>query len=82
LGAIEGLTKSVAAEELPKGMVVVIALNPGVINTDMLASCYGVSSSLYQSPKSWVRRQPPRYSILHLQTMVLLSLFEVSKLDI
>jgi NAD(P)-dependent dehydrogenase (short-subunit alcohol dehydrogenase family) len=49
--AIEGLTKSVA-EELPKGMAVV-ALNPGVINTDMLASCYGVSSSLYQSPKSW-----------------------------
>jgi len=49
--AIEGLTKSVA-EELPKGMTVV-ALNPGVINTDMLASCYGVSSSLYQSPESW-----------------------------
>jgi len=38
---------------LPKGMEVV-ALNPGVINTDMLASCYGASSSLYQSPKSWV----------------------------
>ncbi|KEH30263.1 putative 3-oxoacyl-[acyl-carrier-protein] reductase [Medicago truncatula] len=49
--AIEGLTKSVA-EELPKGMAVV-ALNPGVINTDMLASCYGASSSLYQSPESW-----------------------------
>jgi len=32
----------------------VVALNPGVINTDMLASCYGASSSLYQSLESWV----------------------------
>lgn len=49
--AIEGLTKSVA-KELPQGMAVV-ALNPGVINTDMLASCFGASASLYQSPESW-----------------------------
>lgn len=49
--AIEGLTKSVA-KELPQGMAVV-ALNPGVINTDMLASCFGASASLYQSPQSW-----------------------------
>ncbi|KAK2361997.1 NAD(P)-binding Rossmann-fold superfamily protein [Trifolium repens] len=49
--AIEGLTKSVA-KEVPQGMAVV-ALNPGVINTDMLASCFGASASLYQSPESW-----------------------------
>ncbi|KAD4179557.1 hypothetical protein E3N88_28148 [Mikania micrantha] len=49
--AVEGLTKSVA-KELPSGMAVV-ALNPGVINTDMLASCFGSSSSLYQAPDSW-----------------------------
>lgn len=49
--AIEGLTKSVA-KELPAGMAVV-ALNPGVINTDMLSSCFGASSSLYQTPQSW-----------------------------
>lgn len=49
--AIEGLTRSVS-KELPEGMAVV-ALNPGVINTDMLASCFGASASLYQSPESW-----------------------------
>ncbi|XP_028762925.1 NADPH-dependent pterin aldehyde reductase isoform X2 [Neltuma alba] len=38
--AIEGLTRSVA-KELPEGMAVV-ALNPGVINTEMLASCFGL----------------------------------------
>ncbi|KAK7376398.1 hypothetical protein VNO78_34683 [Psophocarpus tetragonolobus] len=49
--AIEGLTKSVA-KELPQGMAVV-ALNPGVIHTDMLSSCFGASASLYQPPHSW-----------------------------
>ncbi|KAI6701767.1 hypothetical protein NL676_016091 [Syzygium grande] len=49
--AVEGLTRSVA-KELPEGMAVV-ALNPGVINTDMLASCFGDSASLYQAPDAW-----------------------------
>ncbi|CAJ1940449.1 unnamed protein product [Sphenostylis stenocarpa] len=49
--AIEGLSKSVA-KEVPQGMAVV-ALNPGVINTDMLSSCFGSSASLYQTPQSW-----------------------------
>ncbi|XP_071736835.1 NADPH-dependent pterin aldehyde reductase [Rutidosis leptorrhynchoides] len=49
--AVEGLTKSVA-KELPAGMAIV-ALNPGVINTDMLQSCFGSSASLYQEPDSW-----------------------------
>ncbi|KAF7144103.1 hypothetical protein RHSIM_Rhsim05G0115900 [Rhododendron simsii] len=49
--AVEGLTRSVA-KELPSGMAIV-ALNPGVINTDMLTSCFGSSSSLYQTPESW-----------------------------
>ncbi|XP_057417450.1 NADPH-dependent pterin aldehyde reductase [Lotus japonicus] len=49
--AIEGLTRSVA-KELPEGMAIV-ALNPGVINTDMLASCFGASAAHYQSPESW-----------------------------
>uniref|UniRef100_A0A5B6YXW6 Putative NADPH-dependent pterin aldehyde reductase n=1 Tax=Davidia involucrata TaxID=16924 RepID=A0A5B6YXW6_DAVIN len=49
--AVEGLTRSVA-KELPSGMAIV-ALNPGVINTDMLASCFGSSASLYQTPESW-----------------------------
>ncbi|XP_057863294.1 NADPH-dependent pterin aldehyde reductase [Cryptomeria japonica] len=49
--AIEGLTKSVA-KEIPQGMAV-IALSPGVINTDLLASCFGASAALYQSPEAW-----------------------------
>ncbi|KAL4184116.1 hypothetical protein AMTRI_Chr11g158420 [Amborella trichopoda] len=49
--AIEGLTGSVA-KELPFGLAVV-ALNPGVINTDMLASCFGSSAGVYPSPESW-----------------------------
>ncbi|KAH7575993.1 hypothetical protein ACOSP7_003962 [Xanthoceras sorbifolium] len=49
--AIEGLSRSVA-KELPDGMAVV-ALNPGVINTDMLASCFGTSAALYQAPDAW-----------------------------
>jgi len=49
--AIEGLTRSVA-KELPDGMAV-IALNPGVIKTDMLESCFGDSAGLYQEPEAW-----------------------------
>lgn len=49
--AIEGLTRSVA-KELPAGMTI-IALSPGVVNTDMLASCFGTSASLYQTPEAW-----------------------------
>ncbi|XP_057978143.1 NADPH-dependent pterin aldehyde reductase [Malania oleifera] len=49
--AVEGLTRSVA-KELPSGLAIV-ALSPGVINTDMLASCFGNSASLYQTPESW-----------------------------
>ncbi|XP_062178091.1 NADPH-dependent pterin aldehyde reductase [Alnus glutinosa] len=49
--AVEGLTRSVA-KELPDGMAIV-ALNPGVINTDMLASCFGSSATMYQAPEAW-----------------------------
>ncbi len=41
--AIEGLTQAFA-QELPSGMAAV-ALNPGIINTDMLQSCFGGSAS-------------------------------------
>ncbi|KAL0908206.1 hypothetical protein M5K25_022684 [Dendrobium thyrsiflorum] len=52
--AIEGLSKSVA-KELPPGLAIV-ALSPGVVNTDMLASCFGSNAALYQSPESWAPR--------------------------
>jgi len=55
--AIEGLTQALA-QELPAGMAA-IPLNPGVINTEMLQSCFGASASGYASPAQWARRAAP-----------------------
>jgi NAD(P)-dependent dehydrogenase (short-subunit alcohol dehydrogenase family) len=55
--AIEGLTQAFA-QELPSGMAAV-ALNPGIINTDMLQSCFGGSASGYPSPPEWARSAVP-----------------------
>ena len=49
--AVEGLTQSLA-QELPSGMAAV-ALNPGIINTDMLRSSFGASAASYPSPTEW-----------------------------
>jgi NAD(P)-dependent dehydrogenase (short-subunit alcohol dehydrogenase family) len=55
--AIEGLTQSLA-QELPRGLAAV-ALNPGIINTDMLQSCFGGSASSYPSPERWAKMAVP-----------------------
>jgi NAD(P)-dependent dehydrogenase (short-subunit alcohol dehydrogenase family) len=55
--AVEGLTQAFA-QELPSGMAAV-ALNPGIINTDMLQSCFGGSASGYPSPAEWAKRAVP-----------------------
>jgi NAD(P)-dependent dehydrogenase (short-subunit alcohol dehydrogenase family) len=55
--AIEGLTQAFA-QELPSGMAAV-ALNPGIINTDMLQSCFGGSASGYVSPDEWSKSAVP-----------------------
>lgn len=55
--AIEGLTRALA-QELPDGMAAV-PLNPGIINTDMLRSCFGESADHYPSPKEWARVAVP-----------------------
>ena len=55
--AIEGLTQAFA-QELPSGMAAV-ALNPGIINTDMLQSCFGGSASGYLSPAEWAESAVP-----------------------
>ena len=55
--AIEGLTRALA-QELPAG-VAAIALNPGIIDTDMLRSCFGASASGYPTPQEWARRAVP-----------------------
>jgi NAD(P)-dependent dehydrogenase (short-subunit alcohol dehydrogenase family) len=55
--AIEGLTQALA-QELPDGMAA-IPLNPGIIDTDMLRSCFGSSASSYPSPTDWAKRAVP-----------------------
>ena len=56
--AVEGLTASLA-QELPGGMAAV-ALNPGVINTEMLQDCFGKeSASHYPSAEEWAKRAVP-----------------------
>jgi NAD(P)-dependent dehydrogenase (short-subunit alcohol dehydrogenase family) len=55
--AIEGLTKALA-EELPEGMAAV-PLNPGVINTDMLRSCFGREAANYPTPQQWAETAVP-----------------------
>ena len=46
--AIEGLSQALA-QELPGGMAA-LALNPGIIDTDTLRSCFGGSAADYLSP--------------------------------
>jgi NAD(P)-dependent dehydrogenase (short-subunit alcohol dehydrogenase family) len=55
--AIEGLTRSLA-QELPRGLAAV-PLNPGVIDTDMLRTCFGDQAASYPSPAEWARRAAP-----------------------
>ncbi len=49
--AIEGLTLALA-QELPAGMAAV-PLNPGIVNTDMLQSCFGQSANHYSDAEQW-----------------------------
>jgi len=55
--AIEGLTQALAAE-LPDGMAAV-PLNPGIIDTEMLRSCFGDNASNYPDATEWASRAVP-----------------------
>ncbi len=55
--AIEGLTQSLA-KDLPRGMAA-IPLSPGVIDTDMLRSCFGESAGRYPNPQQWSETAVP-----------------------
>ena len=52
--AIEGLSQALA-QELPDGMAAV-ALNPGIIDTEMLRSCFGAQAESYPDAADWARR--------------------------
>lgn len=55
--AIEGMSQAMA-QELPAG-VAVAALNPGVIDTDMLRSCFGEGAGGYSDANDWAKRAGP-----------------------
>jgi len=55
--AIEGLTRALA-QELPAGMAA-IPLNPGIIDTAMLRSCFGDGAGGYPGPKEWAQQAVP-----------------------
>lgn len=55
--AVEGLTMALA-QELPDGMCAV-PLNPGIINTDMLQSCFGDNADSYPTPAEWAKKAVP-----------------------
>lgn len=61
--AVEGLTQSLA-EELPSTMAAV-PLNPGIVNTEMLQSCFGDSANGYPTPEVWAKVAVP--FILNIQ---------------
>jgi NAD(P)-dependent dehydrogenase (short-subunit alcohol dehydrogenase family) len=55
--AVEGLTRALA-QELPSTMAAV-PLNPGIVNTEMLQSCFGESAASYPLPEEWARTAVP-----------------------
>ncbi len=55
--AIEGLTLALA-QELPDGMAA-IPLNPGIIDTEMLRSCFDAEAGQYPSAAEWAKRAAP-----------------------
>ncbi|HEY2413039.1 MAG TPA: SDR family oxidoreductase [Pirellulaceae bacterium] len=55
--AVEGLTLALA-QELPSGLCAV-PLNPGIINTDMLQSCFGGNADSYPTPEQWAKKAVP-----------------------
>jgi len=55
--AIEGLS-SALAQELPPGLAAA-AFNPGVIDTDMLRSCFGEGAADQPSPTEWAETAVP-----------------------
>jgi NAD(P)-dependent dehydrogenase (short-subunit alcohol dehydrogenase family) len=56
--AIEGLTQALA-QELPAGLTAV-ALNPGVIDTDMLRQCWSDGAGSYPKADVWAKTAAPQ----------------------
>lgn len=52
--AVEGLTQALS-QELPAGLAAV-AVNPGIIDTDMLRTCWGDGAAGHGTPDEWARQ--------------------------
>ena len=63
--AIEGLTQAFA-QELPGGLAAV-ALNPCIINTEMLRSCFGSGAADHPKPAEWAELAGPFLLALSLK---------------
>lgn len=55
--AVEGLTRSLA-QEVPSG-VAAIPLNPGIVHTTLLESCFGENAHHFPSPQQWAEDAVP-----------------------
>ncbi len=55
--AVEGMTQALA-QELPDGMAA-IPLNPGIINTEMLQSCFGANAKSFPDADQWSHAAAP-----------------------
>jgi NAD(P)-dependent dehydrogenase (short-subunit alcohol dehydrogenase family) len=55
--AVEGLTRALA-QELPRGLAA-IPLSPGIIDTEMLRSCFGDAAGHYPAPGPWAETAIP-----------------------
>jgi NAD(P)-dependent dehydrogenase (short-subunit alcohol dehydrogenase family) len=55
--AIEGLSQAMSQET--GGKVAVVALNPGIIDTEMLRSCFGEGAGGFPDAEDWAKRAVP-----------------------
>jgi NAD(P)-dependent dehydrogenase (short-subunit alcohol dehydrogenase family) len=55
--AVEGLTRALA-QELPRGLAAV-PVSPGIIDTEMLRTCFGDEAGHYPNPQLWVEAAVP-----------------------
>ena len=55
--AIEGLSMATARDT--GGKVAIIPMNPGIIDTDMLRSCFGSGAGHYPDAAEWAKRAVP-----------------------
>lgn len=56
--AIEGLTQSLA-QDLASTRLRAFALNPGIIDTEMLRECFGAAAGSYPGPEEWIQHAGP-----------------------